>query len=212
MSPASPAASLSRKQRQAQTRDALLDAALSVIASQGLDGATIDAIAAEAGYTKGAFYANFSSKQELFLVMLDQHFAEEMERLDELLQRAEEPVEIARETGLDFIRRIRSEPRWQSLYFQFAVYAARDATFRAQLLERYTELLERLERIFRRFGEAYGFDASLGYRELAEVTFFMADGFLLHQLLDGRVGDDLYGRMLATFFTGVLAEQDGRRG
>lgn len=203
---------LSRKQKQAQTREALLDAALTVIASEGLDGATIDAIAAEAGYTKGAFYANFGSKQELFLVMLDQHFAEETQRLDELLQRDQEPVEIARETGLDFIRRIRSEPRWQSLYFQFAVYAARDAGFRAQLIERYTELIERLERIFRRFGESHGLDASAGYRELAQVTFFMADGFLLHQLLDGRVGDDLYGRMLATFFTGAFAEQDDRRG
>ncbi|CAN5566622.1 TetR/AcrR family transcriptional regulator [soil metagenome] len=203
---ATPTATLSRKEKQARTREALLEAALSKIAADGLEGATIDAIAAEAGYTKGAFYANFSSKQELFLVMLDQHFAAESQRLDELLQPDTEPVEVARETSLDFIRRIRAEPRWQSLYFQFAVYAARDEVFRKELLERYAGLIERLERIFRRFAASYDFKPSLPFRELAEMTFFMADGFLLHQLLDGSVSDATYGRMVATFLTGTLAE------
>jgi AcrR family transcriptional regulator len=200
------ATGLSRKQKQALTREALLEAALDLIAAEGLDGATIDAIAARAGYTKGAFYANFGSKQELFLVMLDQHFSEEAERFDQLLQGEDEPVEVARETGLDFIRRVRSEPRWQSLYFQFAVYATRDEDFRAELLDRYEGLISRLERIFERFAASYRFKPILGFRELAEMTFFMADGFLLHQLLDSRVDDELYGRMLATFLTGTLAE------
>ena len=44
------------------------------------------------------------------------------------------------------------------------------------------------------------------------MTFFMADGFLLHQLLDGSVGNDLYGRMLAIFFTGTLADGEPRPG
>lgn len=197
---------LSRKQKQAQTREALLEAALGLIAEQGLDGATIDAIAAQAGYTKGAFYANFSSKQELFLVMLEQHFAAEAERLDQHLQSDSEPVQVARETGLDFIRRVRAEPRWQSLYFQFAVYAARDEEFRDELLARYAGLIERLEQIFKRFAGSYEFAPSLSFRELAEMTFFMADGFLLHQLLDGSITDASYGRMVATFLTGTLAE------
>jgi AcrR family transcriptional regulator len=206
------AAGLSRKEKQAQTREALLEAALSLIAAEGLEGATIDAIAARAGYTKGAFYANFSSKQELFLVMLDQHFSEEAERLDQVLQPDREPVELARETGLDFVNRIRAEPRWQSLYFQFAVYAVRDAEFRAELLQRYEVLIDRLEQIFARFATGYGFAPSVPLRELAEMTFFMADGFLLHQLLDGSVGNELYGRMLSVFFAGTLADGEPRPG
>lgn len=206
------AAGLSRKEKQAQTREALLEAALSLIAAEGLEGATIDAIAARAGYTKGAFYANFSSKQELFLVMLDQHFSEEAERLDQVLQPDREPVELARETGLDFVNRIRAEPRWQSLYFQFAVYAVRDPEFRTELLQRYEILIDRLERIFARFAAGYGFAPSVPLRELAEMTFFMADGFLLHQLLDGSVGNDLYGRMLSVFFAGTLADGEPRPG
>ena len=41
--------------------------------------ASIDEVAEHAGFTKGAFYANFESKEELFLALLDDHFAEHLE-------------------------------------------------------------------------------------------------------------------------------------
>ena len=58
---------LTRKERQTQTREALLASATSVLAEKGLHSASIDDIAAHAGFTKGAFYANFASKEALFL-------------------------------------------------------------------------------------------------------------------------------------------------
>ena len=57
-----------------------------------MDGASIDLIAAGAGYTKGAFYANFASKEELFLVILDEKFAAELERLDAAMAGSGEPA------------------------------------------------------------------------------------------------------------------------
>ena len=63
---------LTRVEQRERTRAALLDAAGRVIAERGLHGASIEAIAAEAGYTGGAFYANFESKEELFAELLQQ--------------------------------------------------------------------------------------------------------------------------------------------
>src|ERR671910_103600 len=63
---------ISRSEKQAKTRSSLLKAAAKVFCRHGLEGASIDEVSAEAGYTKGAFYANFKSKEELFLVMLDE--------------------------------------------------------------------------------------------------------------------------------------------
>jgi AcrR family transcriptional regulator len=63
---------LTRAEQRERTRSALLDAAGRVIAARGLHGASIEAIAAEAGYTGGAFYANFASKEELFAELLEQ--------------------------------------------------------------------------------------------------------------------------------------------
>jgi AcrR family transcriptional regulator len=65
-------ARLTRAERQAQTRSQLLEAAGRVFADRGFDGASVEAIVAEAGYTRGAFYSNFSSKEELFAELLQE--------------------------------------------------------------------------------------------------------------------------------------------
>src|SRR5690242_4720626 len=61
---------LTRAERQEQTRAALVDAAGRVFAERGFVGSSVEAITAEAGYTRGAFYSNFSSKEELFAELL----------------------------------------------------------------------------------------------------------------------------------------------
>jgi AcrR family transcriptional regulator len=61
---------LTRAERRAHTRAALIDAAGRVIAQRGLHGASIEAITAEAGYTGGAFYSNFESKDELLTELI----------------------------------------------------------------------------------------------------------------------------------------------
>ena len=87
---------LTRKQRQERTRSHLLEAAGTVFARRGFAHASVDQVAAEAGYTKGAFYANFASKEELFLVLLEQRFAERVAALDEVLAGDEDPGDAAR--------------------------------------------------------------------------------------------------------------------
>src|SRR5204862_132708 len=78
-------------EKQEQTRGALLRAASKLFCKRGLEGTSIDEVAEAAGYTKGAFYANFKSKEELFLVMLDERFAKELERIDRTLSGTDDP-------------------------------------------------------------------------------------------------------------------------
>ena len=65
-------APLSRPERQARTRADLLDAAARVFVRDGYQGSSVGAIAAEAGYSRGAFYSNFDSKEELFAELLQE--------------------------------------------------------------------------------------------------------------------------------------------
>lgn len=82
---------LSRVQQQEQTRQALLDAAAEVVAQHGLDGASIDAITAAAGYSRGAFYSNFSDRVELLVALMDRQLTRIAEgRLSSLLDAPEE--------------------------------------------------------------------------------------------------------------------------
>lgn len=63
----SPVKRLTRAEKQAQTRDALLDAAIDLFIERGAEATSIEDIVARAGFTRGAFYSNFASKDELFL-------------------------------------------------------------------------------------------------------------------------------------------------
>ena len=63
-----------RREKQAETRSSLLRSAAKLFCRRGLEGASVEDVAQDAGYTKGAFYSNFKSKEELFLVMLDEKF------------------------------------------------------------------------------------------------------------------------------------------
>lgn len=62
---------LTRAQSQAATREKLLDAARTIFAREGYGGTSIDRIADEAGFSKGAIYSNFKSKEDLFLAILE---------------------------------------------------------------------------------------------------------------------------------------------
>ena len=82
-----------RSEKQAETRAALLSAAYDLFPRGGMERTSVDDIAAAAGYTKGAFYSNFRSKEELFLVMLDEKFSEHIQRLDQTLTRIDDADE-----------------------------------------------------------------------------------------------------------------------
>lgn len=66
----SAASGLTRAEKQARTRAALLEAGARVFVERGFLGSSVEAIAAAAGHTRGAFYSNFSTKEELFAELL----------------------------------------------------------------------------------------------------------------------------------------------
>ena len=65
--------------KRTQTPQRLLDAAFRVLASDGFAGASIETIVAEAGFTRGAFYSNFESKEELFAAVVDREMRRRLE-------------------------------------------------------------------------------------------------------------------------------------
>ncbi|MDE2380136.1 TetR/AcrR family transcriptional regulator, partial [Bradyrhizobium sp.] len=115
------------------TRDKLFDAAAQVFEEQGIGGASIEAIAAAAGFTRGAFYSNFKSKDELIIAMLEDHVDQSIRRNRELL---------ARHTDLDdFIAALRAMDRGRQdplgrsplLHMEMILYVARAEQRRPEL-------------------------------------------------------------------------------
>jgi AcrR family transcriptional regulator len=196
---------LTRKEKQARTRACLLAAAERIFARRGLERASVDEVAEDAGFTKGAFYANFKSKEELFLVMLDEKFAAEIERLDRALQGGADPREQARAAGVEFIRFVRADPDWLRLYFEFVSYAARNEDFREELQTRYAALRGRMVELLRRWSADFPAEPPYSYEEIVSMMFCMADGFFVQQQIDPELPDELYGKLIAAFFAGIQA-------
>jgi AcrR family transcriptional regulator len=204
---------VTRKQQQARTRSSLMAAAASVFARNGLQRASIDEIATEAGFTKGAFYANFASKEELFLAMLEQRFSERLGQIEALLSTDSEVQEQARAAGEDFARHLTADPDWQRLFFEFAAHAGRDEAFRCELVSRYSDVRAGIAAVYAKRAGELELSLPVDVGELATMTFAMANGFALEQMLEPEVApEELYGTMLVIFFAGLraLAQEDVR--
>lgn len=88
-------ARLTRAEQQAQTRERLLEAAERVLARCGYIGSSIDMISAEAGYSKGAIYSNFESKEAIFLELTSIYMERGMADLEQALDVAPEKLSAA---------------------------------------------------------------------------------------------------------------------
>jgi len=115
-----------RAEKQAETRAALLDAAARVIVRRGLGAASVEEIAAEAGFTRGAFYSNFASKDELFAALLQERVYAQYAQMARDVQAGHRLS--ARETG-EQLAEIQAHPdgTWLSpLWLEVLAHAARD--------------------------------------------------------------------------------------
>ena len=202
---------LSRSERKAHTRSCLLEAAARVFSRRGLQHASIDEVAEDAGFTKGAFYANFKSKEELFLAMLDERFAGRIEEIERAMASSPDLAAQVQHAGRDFASYVAADPEWERLFFEFAAHAARNEDFRQELVTRYRALRERITDALRRGCEQAGVEPPVPLEQVSLAIFAMANGFALEKLLEGdAVPDDLYPTMLTAFFTGLRAMAEER--
>lgn len=196
---------LTRSEKREQTRAQLLDAAATVFAERGLDGATVDDVAAHAGFTKGAVYAHFGSKDELFLAMLEQRYACRMEELERVLLAPGAAVDNARTAGQEFQRYAQSDPDWQRLYLEATLRASRDAGFRAAFARRHREMHDRMAAVIEQGLAQSGLEASIPYDRLATAISAIVSGVLLETLVaPGKDTDDLLGSMMELLMPGVV--------
>jgi AcrR family transcriptional regulator len=123
---------LTRAQQQARTRQALLDAAGRVFVRRGFLGASVEAITEEAGYSRGAFYSNFDSKEQLFAELLQERvytlYAEVAERAN-----APRDARLGLRAVGERLAAIQADPegRWLfQLWLELIAHAGRDERFR----------------------------------------------------------------------------------
>ena len=126
---------VSRADRKARTRDDLLAAARLVFLRRGFRAASLDELADEAGYTKGAVYSNFRGKDDLFLALLDEHYTQRTLAHRAVMQELEfdDPEETRRAIARVMLEAYEREPAWWTLVADFSTHASRDPELSARL-------------------------------------------------------------------------------
>jgi AcrR family transcriptional regulator len=178
---------LSRSERTALTRSELLEVAERRFYRDGYHGTSLEAIADEAGYTKGAVYSAFESKAGLFLALLDEMIDKRLEDIASVF--AEHPIGPSRVKTFAERRVDERAQRWRLLAIEFTLHAAREPELLAQFATRYRRMRAGLAEL------ASETSTPLGAEPWAIVTLALANGLALERLIDPEaVPDDLMAR------------------
>lgn len=106
-----------------ETRERILQSALRVFGQKGFQKASLDAVAADAGMTKGAIYWHFKSKNDLFFAMLDHRFQQDTAGplrgdMNEAVKHIKDPLSAMTQIFSAGFYRIINEPEWIRLYLE----------------------------------------------------------------------------------------------
>ncbi|MFC0624499.1 TetR/AcrR family transcriptional regulator [Kribbella deserti] len=169
--------------RRPQTHARLLDAALQMFAAKGFHAATIEDICEQAGFTRGAFYSNFATKDELFFALFDLRTGHILERVaavvDELADVADPLEALVERLVLE-----EQDERWHLVSAEFTLHAARNAKA-AEILTAHDErlrgeLAELLRRLFASAGRTPTVDVDL----LARLLVAIREGGMAQSLVE----------------------------
>ena len=197
---------MTREEKKAQTRQALLRSAASVFARRGFHGASVDAIAEEAGFSAGAVYSNFAGKEELFLTVLEEG-AERWARLfAESFTRGRTIEERVRGTSDAWIAAVQADREPFLLFVELWSYAVRNPDLRRDLARR----VQATRRVF--LDEVRALAAQAGVElpddladELATVVDVLGMGFAMRKLLQpDEVPDEMFGIALNRIMQAML--------
>ena len=196
-----------QSERTEVTRRKLLDAAKFIFAKDGFEAARLEDISADAGYTRGAFYANFKSKEDIFYALLEEWVRERIDSLTAILNQQQDP--LGKLTALrKHYAEVARDRRLVLISLEFKLFALRHPEaharlqnchrrIRASFAKLLSDVLDPLKRTFP--GGNTGVCACLGN---------VAEGLLLEHLVDPKTLSDADVRHVLRLFFDSLFQMD----
>lgn len=126
--------------RARETRELLLEAAKTIFVRDGYEGAELGEIACLAGRTKGAIYAHFKSKEDIFLALIEEHTARSRAKMAEMLAMSTGPEENLA-AYRKFYQSLAEDQTWALLFLEFKLFAIRHPESREKLQRHFDEVI-----------------------------------------------------------------------
>src|SRR3982074_729229 len=166
------------------TRVKLFEAAGRIVEERGIGGASMQGLAAAAGFTRGAFYSNFKSKDELIIAMLEDHVAQSIRRNLDLLARHKDLADFIE--ALKTMDRSRQDPLGRSplLHMEMILFVARAEKRRPDLAKRLRARRKLITDIVEIASKNSGKNGVVNPTWTGAILLALEDGFRLHRLID----------------------------
>jgi AcrR family transcriptional regulator len=190
---------LSREETQAQTRERLLRSARKEVANKGA-AASVRDIAEAAGYSQGALYANFGSKEGLLLELMRRHMQEEAATLTAILGGAEGDAEVALSGLESWAGSLHADADWAALAIELDLHARRSEAFAAEYREVQSAHSQALGRLLSRLFKLMGLVPPGDPVELAAGLMALAHGLALRETPASRNA----GKTIMIFFRALI--------
>jgi AcrR family transcriptional regulator len=210
--PLMPRGEFDRSERRARTRAQLLDAAARVYARRGFDGATLDEVAEEAGFTKGAVYDHFGSKEKLLLALLDERLSAQIAEQIALFDPSTETSERPRVGADRWMAELEEDPDAFRLFVEAWVHAQRDE----ELRDRVASGMDAWRATFRSFGAQRAVDNGFEVpdallEQVASLMLAFATGLGMVKLADPEsVSPRLLGAVYVLLLRALETSEDAR--
>ena len=192
--------------RRAVTQARLADAAVAVFARKGVPGSTVEEICEEAGFTRGAFYSNLDSKDELCMAVLSRYAEKNLAVLSSSLDFPNDGQDALRDRIHDIIAlfsSVGSDPTTVVAILEITLEATRNP----QLREAYQHVEAAISPALREMVEQalrdHDVTTTISVNDLIEVTRAVFDSRVLATMASGRKAD--IDRMTNQLTTMVLA-------
>jgi AcrR family transcriptional regulator len=207
-----PRGEFDRSERKARTRAQLLQAAARVYARRGFDSATLDEVAEEAGFTKGAVYDHFGSKENLLVALVDEYLALQIAEQVALFDPAKETAERPRAGADRWMLDLKRDPDAFRLFVELWIHAQRDERLRKRLVAG----LDALRTTFRGFAAERSANGGIapseeGAAQFANIMLALGTGIGMIELVDpDSVPPRVLGAVLSLLI-GTLESSDEAR-
>jgi len=197
---------ISRHQEKTDiTRSRFLQAAEKIFARDGFDVAKLEEIAAEAGYTRGAFYANFDTKEDLFLALLEREISSRIANLRKQVAKYDSPADKL-QTLRDFWLDMCLDRRWSLLALEFKLFAVRHPEVKTRLVAMHRKLVSSGVELLQQIMDGLGRKLPVSAHAVGIAFFVLSSGLTMEHMLDRTVmSEDTVRKLLMTFFDAMMA-------
>ena len=192
----------SRAQRQAQTREKLIEVAREMFLDVGYAASSLDKVAIAAGFSKGAVYSNFSGKEELCMAVLDSIHEEQLEGIVDAFT-ADVDLDGRIDAFMGWTREGLGEPRLTALEVEFAAVARQSPYVAGELVKRHREISAALSDLIVRVTKDAGVDLPMDAKQAAVALLSLGIGLGAMRSLDPTIDVNVFGQTMRVLLRGI---------